>query len=100
MSEKKNRKEIRKPYLAPRRRRPTPAQPAHRGRGVFFPLPRLQAAQWNATELAGADTSPSRGFRAPPWLLLAPGDSPQPPQSIPPLHELPPLLSRPFRRRP
>src|SRR3954466_8603537 len=85
MSEKKNRKEIRKPYLAPRRSRPTPTQPAHRGRGVFFPLPRLQAARWNATELAGDATSPSRSFQASPWPLLAPGDSPQPPQSIPPL---------------
>src|SRR4051812_35753766 len=62
IAEKKNRKEIRNPYLAPRRSQPTPAQPAHRGRGVFFPLPRLQAARWNATELAGDDTSPSRSF--------------------------------------
>src|SRR3954471_15989998 len=69
MSEKKNRKEIRKPYLAPRRSRPTPAQPAHRGRGVFFPLPRLQAARWNATELAGDDTSSSRSFQAPRGLF-------------------------------
>src|SRR3954469_10932435 len=35
-----------------------PAQPAHKGRGVFFPAPRTQAARWNATEPAGRPATP------------------------------------------
>src|SRR4051794_30416761 len=79
----KNRKERlnrvnRKAYLALKRRRPTPAQPAQRGTGVFFPSPRLQAARWNATELAGHATSPPGASRPPRGLFLhldAPGDA-------------------------
>src|SRR4051794_9706817 len=56
-----------KAYLSPRRSRPTPAQPAQRGTGVFFPVPRLQAARWNATELAGDATSSPRSFQPSPW---------------------------------
>src|SRR3954468_2488054 len=74
----KNRKERlnrikKKTYLSPRRSRPTPAQPAQRGTGVFFPVPRLQAARWNATALAGHATSSPRSFQPSPWPLLAPG---------------------------
>src|ERR1041385_4261783 len=54
-----------KAYLVPR------AKPAHRGSGVFFPLPRTQAARWNATEPAGGDTSPPSAFQAAPCSLLA-----------------------------
>src|ERR1044071_4625728 len=84
----KNRKERlnrkrRKTYLAPRRSRPIPAQPANRGRGVFFPTPRLQAARWNATELAGDATSSPRTFQASPCLLLAPGRALEHASSIP-----------------
>src|SRR3954466_13534004 len=66
----KNRKERlnrkrEKAYLAPRRRRPTSAQPAQRGTGVFFPSARLQAARWNATELAEHATSPPEASRPP-----------------------------------
>src|ERR1041385_1519255 len=66
----KNRKERlnrkrKKPYLAPRRSRPTPAQPAHRGRGVFFPAPRPQAARWNATEPAGRPPRPQPAWSPP-----------------------------------
>src|SRR3954468_10557622 len=60
------------------RRRPTPAQPAQRGTGVFFPSARLQAARWNATELAGQATSPPEASRPPRGLisrLHAPGDA-------------------------
>src|SRR4051812_4027052 len=67
-----------KAYLALRRRRPTPAQPAQRGTGVFFPSARLQAARWNATELAGHATSSPRSFQPPRGLishLEAPGDA-------------------------
>ena len=73
-----------KSYLAPRAKPAHPAQPAHRGRGVFFPAPRLQAARWNATEPAVDDTSPSRAFQASPCLLLAPGDALEHASSIPP----------------
>src|ERR1041385_7385294 len=98
--ERLNRKEIRKPYLSPRRSRPRQPTRPTRGRGVFFHLPRLQAARWNATELAGDDTSTPSAFQAPPCLLLAPGDPPQPPQSIPPLLVVFLRLLRRFRRRP
>src|ERR1041385_4824922 len=64
-----------KSYLAPRAKPAHPAQPAHRGSGVFFPLPRTQAARWNATEPAGGNTSPPSAFQASPCLLLAPGDA-------------------------
>src|ERR1041385_5871457 len=60
-----------KTYLAPRAKPKQPAQPAHRGSGVFFPLPRTQAARWNATEPAGGDTSPPSAFQAAPCSLLA-----------------------------
>src|SRR3954465_8107485 len=66
-----------KAYLALRRRRPTPAQPAQRGTGVFFPSARLQAARWNATELAEHATSPPEASRPPRGLisrLHPPGD--------------------------
>src|SRR3954469_23630820 len=66
-----------KAYLTPRRRRPTSAQPAQRGTGVFFPSARLQAARWNATELAEHATSSSEASRPPRGLishLHAPGD--------------------------
>src|SRR4051812_38654088 len=74
-----NRKERinRKAYLPLRRRRPTPAQPAQRGTGVFFPSARLQAARWNATEIAEHATSSPRSFQPPRGLishLEAPGD--------------------------
>src|ERR1041384_4814402 len=89
-----------KAYLAPRAKPAHPAQPAHRGTGVFFPLPRTQAARWNATEPAGGDTSSPRSFQASPCLLLAPGDVSQPPRSIPPLQSFLLLLPCRFRRRP
>src|SRR3954464_3159357 len=62
-----------------------PAQQAQRGTGVFFPVPRLQAARWNATERAEDDTSPPCASRPPRGLLLAPGDAALPSASIPPL---------------
>src|SRR3954463_15761224 len=96
MSENKNRKEIRKPYLAPRRSRPTPAQPAQRGTGVFFPVPRLQAARWNATELAGHATSPPRDSRPPRGLYSRPKDVSQPPHPFPSLQRDSFLLLRRF----
>src|ERR1041385_7383194 len=74
-----------KTYLEPRAKPAHPAQPAHRGRGVFFPTPRPQAARWNATELAGDATSPPRSFQASPCLLLAPGRALEHASSIPPL---------------
>src|ERR1041385_5747324 len=74
-----------KTYLAPRAKPAHPAQPAHRGRGVFCPTPRPQAARWNATELAGDTTSSPRSFQASPCLLLAPGRALEHPSSIPPL---------------
>src|ERR1041385_552621 len=74
-----------KPYLAPRRNRPTQPSRPTRGRGVFFPLPRTQAARWNATEPAGGDTSPPRSFQPSPWPLLAPGRAWRRRVSIPPL---------------
>src|ERR1041385_3030805 len=83
--ERLNRKELEKPYLSPRRSRPSQPTRPTRGRGVFFHLPRPQAARWNATELAGDDTSPPSAFQAAPCLFSRPGVSPQPPQSIPPL---------------
>src|SRR3954468_11129774 len=86
--ERLNRKEIRNPYLAPRRSQPTPAQPAHRGRGVFFPAPRTQAARWNATEPAGR---PPRHLPAwsLPGILIAPWRRTR----VPRLHFPPPELS-------
>src|ERR1041385_4113577 len=90
----------RKTYLSPRRSRPSQPTRLTRGTGVFFPAPRTQAAQWNATEPAGGDTSPPSAFQASPCPLLAHGDALKLPHSFLPLHELPPLLSRPFRRRP
>src|ERR1041385_4790676 len=86
----KNRKERlnrkrKRTYLSPRRSQPTPAQPAHRGRGVFFPTPRPQAARWNATALVGDATSSPRSFQASPSLLLTPGCALEHDSSIPPL---------------
>src|SRR3954464_526227 len=52
----------------PGRRRPSQPTRPTRGTGVFFLVPRLQAARWNATELAGHvavspdATCPSRTF--------------------------------------
>src|ERR1041385_3121180 len=89
-----------KAYLVPRAKPANPAQPAHRGSGVFFPLPRTQAARWNATEPAGATRRRRAPSRPPRALFSRPGDVSQLPRSIPPLHELPPLLSRLFHRRP
>src|ERR1041385_1798911 len=89
-----------KAYLAPRREQPTqPSRPTE-GSGVFFPVPRLQAARWNATEPAVDDTSPPSAFQASTCPLLAHEDALKLPHSILPLHELPPPLSLPFRRRP
>src|ERR1041385_4339067 len=57
-----------KPYLSPRRSRPSQPTRPTRGRGVFFHFPRPQAAQWNATEPAGRPPrhqpawSPCRGL--------------------------------------
>src|SRR3954469_18618543 len=99
MSEKKNRKGKGKTYLAPRREKPTQPSRPTRGSRVFFPTPRLQAARWNATEPAVDATSTPSSFQASPWPLLAPGDALEHATSIPPLHELPPLLSRPIRHR-
>src|SRR3954468_5299360 len=61
-----------------------PAQQAQRGTGVFFPVPRLQAARWNATERAEDDTSPPCASRPPRGLLLTPGDAALPSASISP----------------
>ena len=88
-----------KAYLAPRAKPAHPAQPAHGGSGVFFPLPRTQAARWNATDPAGGDTSPPSAFQAPPCLLLAPEDSPKHATSIPPSRASSSSRAR-FRRRP
>src|ERR1041385_7587116 len=74
-----------KAYLAPGAKPAHPAHPAQRGSGVFFPVPCLQAARWNATELAGDDTSSSTSFQAAPCPLLAPGDALEHASSIPPL---------------
>src|ERR1041385_3902807 len=89
-----------KPYLAPRRNRPTQPTRPTRGRGVFFHLRRPQAARWNATELAGDATSPPSAFQAAPCLFSRPGDPPQPPQSIPLSLDLLPLSSSRVLRRP
>src|SRR3954471_25070781 len=65
------------------------AQQAQRGTGVFFPVPRLQAARWNATERAEDDTSPPCASRPPRGLfsrletpLFRP--HPFPPPELPP----------------
>src|ERR1041385_3809837 len=89
-----------KAYLVPRAKPANPAQPAHRGSGVFFPLPRTQAARWNATEPAGATRRRRAPSRPPRALFSRPGDVSQPPQFIPPLLVVFPFLSRPIRRRP
>src|ERR1041385_3510007 len=73
-----------KTYLAPRAKPAHPAQPAHRGSGVFFPLPRTQAARWNATAPAGATRRRRAPSRPPRALFSRPGDVSQPPRSIPP----------------
>src|SRR3954469_8667411 len=84
MSEKKNRKGKGKTYLAPRREKPTQPSRPTTGSRVFFPAPRLQAARWNATEPAVDAMSPPRTFKAPPCLLLAPGEPQKQVPSIPP----------------
>src|ERR1041385_3053737 len=89
-----------KAYLAPRAKPAHPAQPAHRGSGVFFPLPRTQAARWNATEPAGGDTPPPTPVQASPCLLLAPGDALEHASSIPPLQSSSPFSPARIRRRP
>src|SRR3954469_9242803 len=65
-----------------------PAQPAHRGRGVFFPAPRTQAARWNATEPAGR---PPRHLPA--WSLPGVLIVPWRRTRVPRLHFPPPELS-------
>src|ERR1041385_8532155 len=69
-----------KAYLAPRAKPAHPAQPVHRGSGVFFPLPRTQAARWNATKPARASFSRLET----PWSTPPPPSSPHSPVSSPP----------------
>src|ERR1041385_1986140 len=97
--ERLNRKEIRKPYLSPRRSRPRQPTRPTRGRGVFFHLPRPQAARWNATEPAGRPPRHQPAWSPPPRHLLTPGDAQEPPRSIPP-PELPPPPPSPFSSPP
>src|SRR3954469_9960164 len=84
ITENKNRKEFRKNLPVARAKPAHPAQQAQRGTGVFFPVPRLQAARWNATERAEDDTSPPCASRPPRGLLLTPGDAALPSASISP----------------
>src|ERR1041385_3971404 len=83
-----------KPYLSPRRSRPSQPTRPTRGRGVFFHLPRTQAARWNATEPARGDTSSSTSFQAAPCPLLAPGRTWRLREFIPPLPSAYPPLPR------
>src|SRR3954469_23947990 len=93
ITENKNRKEFRKNLPVARAKPAHPAQQAQRGTGVFFPVPRLQAARWNATERAEDDTSPPCASRPPRGLLLTPGDAALPSASISPsAHRLSPPL--------
>src|ERR1041385_1051810 len=92
--ERLNRKELEKPYLSPRRSRPSKPTRPTRGRGVFFHLPRPQAARWNATEPARGDTSSSTSFQAAPCPLLAPGRTWRLREFIPPLPSAYPPLPR------
>src|ERR1041385_5350839 len=83
-----------KPYLAPRRNRPTQPSRPTRGRGVFFLAPRTQAARWNATEPAGA-TRRRRGASRPPRASCSHLDAPwSTPPPFPPSRAL--LLSLPL----
>src|ERR1041384_1101537 len=82
-----------KAYLAPRAKPAHPAQPAHRGSGVLFRLPRTQAARWNATEPAGTTRRRRAPSRPPRALFSPPGYVPQPPRSLPPPPSTSSLLS-------
>src|ERR1041385_1312572 len=64
--ERLNRKELEKPYLSPRRSRPSQPTRPTRGSGVFFHLPRPPAARWNATEPAGRPPRHQTAWSPPP----------------------------------
>src|SRR3954465_15701480 len=89
ITENRNRKTEGKNLPVARAKPAHPAQQAQRGTGVFFPVPRLQAARWNATERAEDDTSPPCASRPPHGLfsrletpLFRP--HPFPPPELPP----------------
>src|SRR3954466_9170622 len=48
ITENRNKKEFRKNLPVARAKPAHPAQQAQRGTGVFFPVPRPEAARWNA----------------------------------------------------
>src|SRR3954466_10898112 len=100
ITENRNRKELGKNLPVARAKPAHPAQQAQRGTGVFFPVPRPEAARWNACSTPPTPPTSPGHAAASPRHLFTPGDSQKATASIPSPLDLLPLSSSRVRRRP